>query len=392
MQDFNGDSSISELNIFFLIIMILWSVFLLYKSRSNKIVDIESNIYNLDVNTMVSTLSEHSITLKNELSTEFNESLNSLESKLTKKIQDEVDLISFNEFKDKAKEDKKELSTQHKKSILTINESLLAVNSMVGMKTLKDEINLFVNVLHVNKIREKLGKKSINQSLHSVFLGPPGTGKTSIARILGHIYKSSGILTSGHIVEVSRVDLISQYIGKTAILTNHKIDEAIGGVLFIDEAYSLFSKSDSDYGAEAVNTLIKRMEDDRNSFVVILAGYKKEMAEFLESNTGLKSRFTHVFHFDAYTVDELVSIFKIEFKDQGFFLTPDAEEKLKDIFDSEMKRDTSSFGNGRFARNLFERSIRLQSKRILDISKNRDVTINDIEEITSHDIQLKFQL
>lgn len=273
---------------------------------------------------------------------------------------------------------------------LSIEESLLLINKLIGMHQLKDEINLFIDVLNVNKIRKDLGKKSIDQSLHSVFYGPPGTGKTSVARILGSIYKSAGILSSGHIVEVSRSDLVSQYIGKTAIITNYKIDEAQGGILFIDEAYSLFSESGSDYGSEAVNTLIKRMEDDRSNFVVILAGYKKEMDSFLKSNTGFKSRFTHLFTFENYTIDELVMIYESFFTDQGFYLTDNALSRLKSLFEVEIKKDPDTFGNGRFARNLFESSLRSQSRRLLELSELKTITIDDLEKIEEEDITIKF--
>lgn len=279
-----------------------------------------------------------------------------------------------------------EVSPPELTPILTIEESLSLIDSLIGMKALKQEINLFVDVLHVNSIREKLGKKPIQQSLHSVFYGSPGTGKTTVARLLGFIYQASGILSKGHVVEVSRSDLVSQYIGKTALQTEAKINEANGGILFIDEAYSLYSESGSDYGAEVVNTLIKRMEDDRGNFVVIMAGYKKEMDEFLNSNTGLKSRFTHVFHFETYTSDELVEIFQSYFSDQGFYLSNAALDKLTNIFNSELAKKDPSFGNARFARNLFDRAIRLQSKRIKLISETRDISVNDLEEIIADDI------
>jgi len=208
---------------------------------------------------------------------------------------------------------------------------------------------------------------------------------------LGEVYKTMGILSVGHVVEVSRSDLVSQYIGKTALLTNSKIEEAQGGILFIDEAYSLFSESGSDYGAEAVNTLIKRMEDDRSNFVVILAGYKQEMDLFLKSNTGLKSRFTHIFNFENYTVDELVEIYKSFFDDQGFYLTDEAHKKLISIFEAEIDKDPNTFGNGRFARNLFESSIRLQSSRLLKISKERDLILDDLERINKEDVEISLK-
>ena len=270
---------------------------------------------------------------------------------------------------------------------LSLEESMEKINKLIGLKQLKDEINLFITVLNVNSIRESLGKKPIKQSLHSLFLGPPGTGKTTVARILGNIYRSTGILEKGHVVEVTRSDLVAEYIGKSAILTNQKINEALGGILFVDEAYSLFSDSKNDFGNEVISTLIKRMEDERDDFVVIFAGYEKEMKSLLDSNTGLRSRFTHSFHFETYSKDELLEIFKSNFTDQGFYLTEKAEQKLIKLFQEELDKNSEHFGNGRFARNMFNRAIRNQSERIYKISKERDVTIDDLEKITEEDIE-----
>lgn len=323
--------------------------------------------------------------IEESASAKLKENINQLEERLDRKIN--AKLVDNNKLTEKDEFSIKEKDNSSKDDIVfTEEDALLLIDSMVGMKRLKEEVHLLVDVLHVNSIRESLGKKPLKQSLHSVFFGSPGTGKTSVARLLGQIYKASGILSKGHVVEVSRSDLVSQYIGHTALLTNKKINEALGGILFIDEAYSLYSESGSDYGSEVINTLIKRMEDDRGDFIVIMAGYQKEMHSFLNSNTGLKSRFTHVFHFETYTPEELITIFSSYFNNQGFRLSPEAHAKLIDIFQEELKDKDPSFGNGRFARNLFERALRLQSRRLKIISLERKITIDDVEVITEEDI------
>lgn len=286
---------------------------------------------------------------------------------------------------DKEKQNLKNEKKKQIKKLKNLDDSLEELYSLVGLESLKKEIKLLIDVLEVNKIREKFGKKKTSQQLNSLFLGNPGTGKTTVARILGQIFRTTGVLSSGHIVEVSRVDLVSQYIGKSAILTNQKIDEAKGGILFIDEAYSLFSGNDSDFGSEVISTLIKRMEDDRGEFVVILAGYEKEMKSLLDSNTGLRSRFTHSFHFENYNKFELLEIFKIHFTDQGFYLTKEAEHKIMEIFQNKINDKNNHFGNGRFARNMFETAIKNQSKRIKKISNEREVVLDDLERIDISD-------
>jgi len=268
-----------------------------------------------------------------------------------------------------------------------LHDVVKKVHSMIGMGELKQEIKDFADLLSVNKIREKFGKKPIKQSLHSIFLGGPGTGKTTIARLLGRIYKAAGILPSSKVVEVSRVDLVGKHIGETAIKTNSVIDKAMGGILFIDEAHSLYTDSPSDFGAEAISTIVKRMEDDRGKFAIIIAGYEDDIEEMLKSNQGLKSRFTHKFHFTSYNADELMEIFESFFEDQGFYLDDDAKKELKELMQEEINKENNSFGNGRFARQVFDKAIRNQSKRIKKkIDQSIEIEIDDLEKISKEDI------
>lgn len=187
------------------------------------------------------------------------------------------------------------------------------LDSLIGLKSVKDEISELRNFIKIQQMRKSQGLKTSHISYHCVFTGNPGTGKTTVARIVAEIYRNMGILSKGHLVETDRSGLIAEYLGQTAVKTNQIIDSALDGVLFIDEAYSLVQKysNSSDYGHEAVATLLKRMEDDRDRLVVILAGYGDEMKDFIDTNPGLQSRFNRYIHFEDYGVDELLAIFKL---------------------------------------------------------------------------------
>ncbi len=256
----------------------------------------------------------------------------------------------------------------------TINEILDELNALTGLENVKKEINTLINFIKIQKARKQAGLKSSAVSYHIVFTGNPGTGKTTVARIVAKIYKSLGILSEGQLVETDRSGLIAEYVGQTAIKVNKTVDSALNGVLFIDEAYSIAGKSDNDYGKEAVATLIKRMEDDRDRLIVILAGYTKEMNDFIETNPGFKSRFNRYIDFVDYTPPELLSIFETQCNKLDYKLTDEAKLKLESLFNIAYKNRDYTFGNGRFVRNVFEKTLESQANRIASIAElNKEI-------------------
>jgi len=255
---------------------------------------------------------------------------------------------------------------------------------MVGLDNIKEEIDELVKLVRFYRDTGKDFRKSF--SLHTVFSGNPGTGKTTVARILAQIYKALGILERGHMIETDRQGLVGGYIGQTAIKTAELIDQAMGGVLFIDEAYSLTEGGGSDYGREAVETLLKRMEDRRGEFVVIAAGYTQNMTFFLESNPGLKSRFDRLFHFDDYNEEQLMDIATILFKDNGVVLDKKAKTRLQSYFKYLLASKDKYFGNGRAVRKVVEKTIKNQHLR-LSHTAQEDRNQKMIETITLKDVE-----
>lgn len=258
------------------------------------------------------------------------------------------------------------------------------LHELIGLSNIKDEITSLINLVRINKVRHQKGLKTPGITLHSVFFGPPGTGKTTIARLLSEILKDIGILKKGHLVESARSDLVAEYVGQTAQKTNNVINEALGGVLFIDEAYTLKRENSNsqDYGQEAIDTLLKRMEDNRNEFIVIVAGYEEEMNVFINSNPGLKSRFTRYFKFNNYTTEELMELLELFCLNNDYklddMLLPMISEYLSRILSSDIK----NFSNGRFIRNVFELMIKYQAIRL---SKFIRVNENELTLITIED-------
>ena len=222
-------------------------------------------------------------------------------------------------------------------------------------------------------------------SYHLVFNGSPGTGKTTVARIVARIYKDLGVLKKGHTVETDRSGLVANYVGQTATKTNAIVDSALNGVLFIDEAYALVPENSSqDYGLEAISTLLKRMEDDRDKLVVIIAGYTNEMKRFIDANPGLQSRFNRYINFPDYSPSELVDIFKMYMKKNQYTLGPGAEAYLKENFDYAVAHKDRNFGNARYARNVFEKTIQQQANRLAgqtNLSKDQltELTVDDLK-------------
>ena len=296
-------------------------------------------------------------------------------------------------FRLREEEDKKELKEKHDKEqqeseMSQTNEPTATIedlNELIGLQQVKTEVRAMTNFIEVNRRRELAGMKTPPVSYHCVFTGNPGTGKTTVARIVAGIYKELGILQKGHLVETDRSGLVAEYVGQTAMKTNKVIDTALEGVLFIDEAYSLVGAGNEDFGKEAIATLVKRMEDDRDRLVVILAGYENEMQQFIESNPGLRSRFNRYIHFEDYSADELKQIYLRMLQKYDFALQPDAEEILTQHFYQCVANKGTDFGNARYVRNLFERTIKAQAVRLADQPENDK---SQLALITSDDISM----
>lgn len=260
------------------------------------------------------------------------------------------------------------------------------LKSLIGLESVKKEVETLSNFIKIQQTREAKGLKTSSVSYHCVFTGNPGTGKTTVARILAKIYKKLGVVSKGHLVETDRAGLVAEYVGQTAVKTNKIIDSALDGVLFIDEAYSLVSKSESDYGKEAIATLLKRMEDDRNRLIVILAGYTNEMKEFIDTNPGLQSRFNRYIEFPDYNEDELLQIFMRSVEQYEYTMSDEAVEGLKNYLKEQVANKDKNFGNGRLVRNIFEKTLERQANRL---AHEVNLTTEKLSRIEIEDLPLK---
>ncbi|MCF0258797.1 MAG: AAA family ATPase [Erysipelotrichaceae bacterium] len=266
----------------------------------------------------------------------------------------------------------------------SVEELMAELNGLTGLKQVKEDVNSLINLLKIKKLRKERNMNAIDVSMHLVFTGNPGTGKTTVARLLAQIYHALGALSKGQLVEVDRSELVGGYVGQTAIKTQEVTDSALGGVLFIDEAYSLTSgKDSSDFGYEAVNTLLVEMENHRDDLAVIVAGYPELMEKFLSSNPGLKSRFNKFIEFPDYNPEELMEIFVSMAEKNGYTLDDKARETAKKLLEDKYYERDENFANGREVRNFFEKAMVRQANRLAVQEK---ITDEELAALTSEDL------
>ncbi|HEY8448921.1 MAG TPA: AAA family ATPase [Bacillota bacterium] len=268
---------------------------------------------------------------------------------------------------------------------LRLEAALKELDSLIGLTRVKELVHELRAFVEIQQQRREAGLATEPVVLHMIFKGNPGTGKTTVARILARILQELGVLSKGHVVEVERADLVGEYIGHTAQKTRAQIQKALGGVLFIDEAYSLARGGEKDFGKEAIDTLVKAMEEHRHNLVLILAGYKNEMEWFLLQNPGLRSRFPIHMEFADYTCDELVAIADRMFEQRQYRLTEAARERLRAILAGQVEQARTRLGNARTVRNLVERAIRRQAVRL--VAAKRKPTREDLMLITEADLE-----
>ena len=281
---------------------------------------------------------------------------------------------------------------QIRKEIEKINQAtelqklLEELNQLVGLEEVKQEISSLINLIKVKKMRESYQMPTMDVSYHMVFTGNPGTGKTTVARLVAQIYKELGVLSQGQLIEVDRAGLVAGYVGQTAMKVKEVVEKAKGGILFIDEAYTLSNKNDSnDFGGEAIDTLVKMMEDYREDLVIIVAGYKEEMEEFLKTNTGLISRFNKFIDFADYTNEEMLQILQVFMERAGLEMEEEAKQALRVWLEAMTPEHRILYGNGRGIRNTFESIVGKQANRIVNIAlpsaeELKMLTLEDVKQ------------
>lgn len=277
-----------------------------------------------------------------------------------------------------------ESNNDHKEEYTKIFEEL---DELIGLDKVKDLVFQIYAMLTINQHRKNEGMLVNEQVYHMLFKGNPGTGKTSVARILAKLFKTMGLLSKGHLMEVHRADLVGEYIGHTAQKTREVVKKALGGVLFIDEAYSLARGGEKDFGKECIDCLVKLMEDHKNEFILIIAGYRNELDEMLQTNSGLPSRFAIHLDFPDFTVDELLKMAYKMALEREYVILPEAAIKIKELIIKE-KEEEYNFSNGRFVRNLIEKAIRNQAVRLIRNNKGK-LTQSSLRNLTYEDFIIK---
>ena len=291
-------------------------------------------------------------------------------------ISHTIRMLTSNSSSKKAEKRDSREKTQELKSALD------DLNKLVGLENIKELIKQYISFVKVQRLRERYALKKLPIVMHMIFRGNPGTGKTTVARIIARIFNAIDYLSSGHIIEAERADLVGEYIGHTAQKTKKLIDNAMGGILFIDEAYALARGGEKDFGKEAIDTIVKAMEDNKDDLVIIMAGYRNEMEEFLQTNPGLRSRFALHLDFKDYDIDQLVEIAKLMYDEREYNLTKPSKYYLYRII-SLMRSDNKMQGNARQVRNIVEKSIRYHADRVL---KGNVISRKDLMNIERADL------
>jgi len=303
-----------------------------------------------------------------------------IKKKLNNNIGNELNKLN-KEFNKESNRDLKQNQSTENMIECYLNE----MEGLVGLKDIKKIIKEYIAFIKVQKLRERYRLKATPVVMHMIFKGNPGTGKTTMARIIGKIFQEIGFLKNGDIIEADRADLVGEYIGHTAQKTKKIIQKALGGVLFIDEAYSLARGGEKDFGKEAIDTMVKAMEDNKDNLIIILAGYRKEMDFFLQTNPGLRSRFAIQIDFPDYSIDQLVEIAELMYKEREYILDKSSKHYIYNVL-TKVRNNEDINGNARSVRNLIERSIRQQAKRIIN---NPKINRNELMKITREDLSVE---